>query len=105
MTPIPPVKVQVDADHSCNNWKCCFGCKCWKKIRSDGGDESPSSVVITEKVTRTYERHHHSNSNSPSVVARSMLSPPSTVTMEQIELPAHLNAASMAELNQEKTNG
>ena len=59
MIPMPPVNLDVDADHSCNNWKCCFGCRCFKKIKVV--DDSPVSVEITEKITRTFERHHHSH--------------------------------------------
>jgi len=59
MIPVSPIKVEVDTDHSCNNWRCCFGCKCCKKVKKI--DDSPVSVEIVEKVTRTFERHHHSH--------------------------------------------
>lgn len=64
--PIPPVHVDVKPENSCNNWKCCFGWICCKKTKED----SPVSVEIIEKVTRTFERHHHSHSN-PQVLPNS----------------------------------
>jgi len=71
MNPIPPVKIEVDADHSCNNWKCCYGCRCVKKNKED----SPVSMEIVERVTRTYEIHHHSHSSNPEVVSKILPSP------------------------------
>ncbi len=97
MTPVSPVKVDVDvnADHSCNNWKCCYGCKCWKKLNPEIKKESPVSMEIVERVTRSYERHHHSHKSSPLIVPY-VSSPPPLLKIGNTELSAHLRSASQA---------
>jgi hypothetical protein len=101
MTPVSPVQVNVKPENSCNNWKCCFGWRCGKKEQED----SPVSVEIIEKVTRTFERHHHSHSSSP-VISSSpvprLAAPPPLLRIGAIDLPKHLKSASMAELNEER---
>ncbi len=76
MMPVSPIQVDVKPDKSCNNWRCCFGWMCCKKKEED----SPVSVEIIEKVTRTFERHHHSQSSSPviskTIVTRLPSAPP-----------------------------
>ena len=61
MTPIPPVKLQIETDHSCNNWKCCFGCHCVKKNKKQDSPESVNTVTTIEKTTHVFETHrkHH----------------------------------------------
>lgn len=62
-TPVSPVKVDLDVtvDRSCNNWKCCFGCR---KVKVEDTQEkpiTPESISINmtiEKTVRTYETHH-----------------------------------------------
>ena len=79
MIPMSPVKVEVDADHSCNNWRCCFGCKCCKKITPIS--RSPVSVEITERVTRTYERHHHHHHHGAGVASLILPTSPALVRL------------------------
>ena len=70
MSPIetPKVAIETDVSHSCNNWMCCFGCRCVKKDVSTPvpKKESPISVESVERITRTYERHrvHHKKEES-----------------------------------------
>ncbi len=74
MVPIENAKVKVhidpDASHSCNNWFCCFGCKCVKKISTVAKVDSPVSVESVERITRTYERHRVHHTPSPIVRSR-----------------------------------
>lgn len=63
MNPIPPLKIDVSPEHSCNNWRCCFGCRCCKATEEKKYD-SPESIVTTttiDKTTHVYETHrkHH----------------------------------------------
>ncbi len=68
MNPVSPVQVDVNNDRSCNNWKCCFGCK--KKEKED----SPVSVQIIDTVVRTYEKHRHShNKSTPPSISRTVV--------------------------------
>lgn len=59
-----PVKLDttVTLNDSCNNWKCCFGCKTVTH-------ESPRSKYVHEetvtKVTHVYEVHVHPPSPEP----------------------------------------
>ena len=63
MVPIKSAKVEVDVDtsHSCNHWMCCFGCKCIREVKQIDPKDSPISVESVERITHTYERHHHSH--------------------------------------------
>ena len=55
MLPIPPLKVDVKAEKSCNKWFCCF------KGNPEVEDDSPVSMETVETVTRTFEKHRHSH--------------------------------------------
>lgn len=58
--PSATLKIDVNADHSCN-WRCCFGCK---KQAVEPSPRYSSDVSVTEtetreKVTHVVETHFH----------------------------------------------
>lgn len=67
--PVSPVKVDVAVavEKSCNNWKCCFGCRKVTVEAPQAAPLTPESVDIhttIEKTVRTYETHHSHHSHS-----------------------------------------
>jgi len=67
-SPVSPVKVDVAVavEKSCNNWKCCFGCRKVTVEESQVAPLTPESVDIhttIEKTVRTYETHHSHQSH------------------------------------------
>lgn len=98
MFPVSPVQVDIKPENSFNNWRCCFGCKCWKVINStEEKQESPVSMQVVETVTRTYEKHRHSSSPEQSI----MPSAPVFPRMEY-EMPPHLRSSSVVAFKEVK---
>jgi hypothetical protein len=92
MLPISPVQVDFKPERSFNNWRCCFGCKCWKitSVQEEKQD-SPISMQIIETVTRTYEKYRHSSSPEQSILPSAPVFP-----MMESEMPPHLRSSSIA---------
>ncbi len=76
MSAVGPVKVDVKAEKSCNNWSCCFSWICCSKKRvvAPVQSDSPVSMESIEKITTVYERHHRHH--TPEKVQRTIVRSP-----------------------------
>lgn len=63
VSPIPSVKLKVEADHSCN-WKCCFGCREQEvDVLAKQHPNTPDSIV--ERVEHVVEKRWHHKQKIP----------------------------------------
>lgn len=53
-------RVTVDTDHSCN-YRCCFGCRCMKKVEPRQSPSYEQTIDTIEKTTHVYHRHSHNH--------------------------------------------
>lgn len=56
---IPTVKIDIEADHSCN-WRCCWGCKDTDKaLKKRDSSGSETKTTTTEKTVTVVRKHLH----------------------------------------------
>ncbi len=96
MMPVSPIKLDVNTERSCNNWKCCFNFRCWTNLNShEEKQSSPISIQSVETITRTFEVHRTNRNYHSSA----QINPFDGHRVSE-SLPKHLGSASQVETPQ-----